>query len=220
MTHFVEHYLEILGAHCKLRDIPLKIGYTKLVQKTNAPNTTMLKNIPNALTAFRLLLIIPFLVSLYRQAYPSAFYLYLLAGVTDGIDGWLARLYKWQSNLGSFIDPLADKLLIASSFISLALLSILPWWLVILVFMRDLTISMGVMAWYWFVATEIELKRTLMSKFNTAIQITLVTFCLFELAFFKFSSEYVTYLIILTTITTCLTYVNYVWTWGKKACAT
>lgn len=180
--------------------------------------TILLKHIPNALTAFRLVLILPFLLSLYQHQYVFAFYLYLLAGFTDGLDGWLARHYSWQSTLGSFIDPLADKLLIASSFISLALIGILPWWLVILVFMRDLTISMGVVAWYWVVQKQLDFKPSLLSKFNTCLQLTLVTLCLFELAFYTFPAVYSTTLIVLTSITTGATYLNYVWTWGRKAC--
>lgn len=177
----------------------------------------MLKHIPNALTAFRLVLIIPFLTLLYYHQYVCAFYLYLLAGFTDGLDGWLARHYQWQSPFGSFIDPLADKLLIASSFISLALIGNLPWWLVILVFMRDLTISVGVVAWYWLVRRELDFTPTLLSKFNTTLQLALVTLCLFELAFFEFPSYYAQTLIHLTALTTSFTYLNYVWTWGKKA---
>lgn len=179
----------------------------------------ILKNIPNALTIFRLVLIAPFLIFLYHQAYEAAFYLYLLAGFTDGLDGWLARYCNWQSPLGSFIDPLADKLLIASSFISLALIGSLPWWIVILVFMRDLTISLGVVAWYRFVQREIDFKPTILSKINTTLQLVLVTMCLFQLAFFTFPPYYIQTLIILTAVTTSLTYINYVWTWGRKACS-
>lgn len=179
----------------------------------------MLKYIPNFLTAIRLVLIIPFLLLLYHHQYIIAFYLYLLAGFTDGLDGWLARQYSWQSTFGSFIDPLADKLLIASSFISLALMGSLPWWLVILVFMRDLTISMGVVAWYWLVQRELDFKPSLLSKLNTALQLALVTLCLFELAFFSFPPLYSTTLIMITAITTTATYLNYVWTWGRKACS-
>lgn len=178
----------------------------------------MLKYIPNTLTAFRLILIIPFLILLYQHNFIAAFYLYLLAGFTDALDGWLARHYHWQSPLGSFIDPLADKLLVASSFISLALLNSLPWWLVLLVFMRDLTISFGVLAWYGVVRHAIHFKPTLLSKFNTTFQLSLVTLCLFELSFFEFSPIYKDTFILLTTMTTSITYINYVWTWGKKAC--
>lgn len=177
----------------------------------------ILKQIPNALTLFRLGLIVPFLVFLYQHHYNYAFYIFVLAGFTDGLDGWIARFFHCQSSFGSFIDPLADKLLIASSFISLALIGKLPWWLVILVFLRDLTISMGVMAWYWLVQRKLDFKPTLLSKVNTALQLLLVTLCLFELAFFTFNPYVINTLISVTALTTAATYIDYVFTWGKKA---
>ncbi|WP_058450967.1 MULTISPECIES: CDP-alcohol phosphatidyltransferase family protein [Legionella] len=179
----------------------------------------ILRHIPNALTLFRLVLIAPFLVFLYKHDYVNAFYMFMLAGFTDGLDGWLARYFHWQSPLGSFIDPLADKLLVASSFISLALLGELPWWLVILVFMRDLTISMGVVAWFWFVQRKLDFEPTLLSKVNTTFQLALVTLCLFELAFFAFPSFIINTLMVITAITTSATYLDYVCTWSKKACS-
>jgi cardiolipin synthase len=177
----------------------------------------ILRHIPNALSLIRLVLIAPFLVFLYQHEYKNAFYLFWLAGFTDGLDGLLARHFHWQSLFGSFIDPLADKLLIASSFISLALIGILPWWLVILVFLRDLTISFGVLGWYWFIQRKLDFKPTLLSKINTVLQLGLLTLCLFELAFFKFAPYLLETLIIATMITTASTYIDYVWTWGKKA---
>ncbi len=178
----------------------------------------ILRYLPNALTLVRLFLIVPFLMFLYHHDYVSAFYVFILAGCTDGLDGWLARYFHWQSLFGSFVDPLADKLLIASSFISLALIGILPWWLVLLVFLRDLTISFGVLAWYWFVQRKLDFKPTILSKVNTFLQLMLLTLCLFELAFFKFAYYLVDVLIIITAITTASTYLDYVWTWGKRAC--
>lgn len=179
----------------------------------------ILRHIPNVLTISRLLLIVPFLVFLYQQEYIDAFYIFLLAGFTDGLDGLLARNFYWQSLMGSFIDPLADKLLIASSFISLALIGKLPWWLVILVFLRDLTISFGVLAWYRFVQRRLDFNPTALSKLNTIFQLMLVTLCLFELAFFKFPVLLINTLMLLTAITTTGTYIDYVWTWGKEACS-
>jgi len=179
----------------------------------------MLRYIPNALTLIRLGLIAPFLMCLYRLEYVNAFYIFLLAGFTDGLDGWLARHFHWKSLFGSFTDPLADKLLIASSFISLAIIGILPWWLVLLVFSRDLTISFGVLAWYWLVQRRLDFKPTMLSKVNTFLQLALLTLCLFELAYFKFAPYLIETLIFLTTITTASTYIDYVWTWGKRACA-
>lgn len=181
----------------------------------------ILKNIPNALTLLRLGLIIPFVLYLLNHQYIVAFYVFILAGITDSLDGWLARHFHWQSFFGSFIDPLADKLLVASSFISLALLGSLPWWLVILVFLRDFTISMGVVAWYWFIQRKLDFEPTLLSKLNTLLQLVLVTLCLFELAYFKFSSYLITSLIYLTALTTSITYIHYLWlgchkAWRKK----
>ena len=180
----------------------------------------LLTFIPNALTLFRLILIGPFLLFFYQQNYIDAFYLFLLAGFTDALDGWMARYFNWQSPLGSFIDPLADKLLVASSFISLALINQLPWWLVVLVFMRDLTISTGVVAWYYLVQRKLDFEPTYLSKINTVLQLGLVILCLFELAFPPYSLHLVPTLITKTAITTSITYIHYVWTWGKKALST
>ena len=179
----------------------------------------ILRHIPNALTLIRLALIAPFLMLLHQHNYVNAFYIFVLAGFTDGLDGVLARYFGWQSFFGAFIDPLADKLLIASSFISLALIGSLPWWLVILVFSRDLTISFGVIGWYWLIQRRLDFKPTNLSKLNTMLQLSLLTLCLFELAFFKFPPYLVDILILLTTFTTASTFIDYVWTWGKKACA-
>lgn len=178
----------------------------------------ILKHIPNVLTLLRLATIAPFLVFLYQQEYVYAFYIFILAGCTDGLDGLLARHFHWQSFFGSFTDPLADKLLIASSFISLAIIGMLPWWLVTLVFLRDLSISFGVVGWYWIIQRKLDFKPTILSKINTGLQLVLLTLCLFELAFSKFSPYLVDILIFLTTITTTVTYIDYMWTWGRKAC--
>lgn len=177
----------------------------------------ILRHIPNALSAIRLALIAPFLVFLYQEEYRDAFYIFILAGFTDGLDGWLARFFHWQSFFGSLIDPLADKLLIATSFISLAMIGSLPWWLVILVFLRDLTISFGALAWYWLIQRDLNFRPTNLSKINTCLQLALLTLCLFELSFFKFSPYFLETLILLTTLTTATTFIDYVLTWGKKA---
>ncbi len=177
----------------------------------------MLKYLPNTFSLARLLLIAPFLTFLYRANYPAALYIFLFAGLTDALDGWLARQFQCQSRFGSFIDPVADKLLIASSFISLALIGKLPWWLVSLVFCRDVTISFGVLAWQRFRPERLDFKPTWLSKINTCLQLVLVIFCLLDLAFLKTLPELTRSLIGLTTLTTTATYLDYVWTWGKKA---
>ncbi|MDF1645685.1 MAG: CDP-alcohol phosphatidyltransferase family protein [Legionellaceae bacterium] len=179
----------------------------------------VLKYLPNAFSLTRLMLIAPFLFFLHQSQFSTALYIFLFAGLTDGLDGWLARLFNWQTRFGSFIDPVADKLLIASSFISLALLGQLPWWLVSLVFFRDLTISLGVMAWQRFIPQRLDFKPTWLSKINTFLQLTLIIFCLIELAFGK-TSHNITYILIgLTAFTTSVTYIDYVWTGARRAYA-
>lgn len=177
----------------------------------------MSRQIPNALTLTRLILIAPFLVFLTQQKYSYAFYIFLFAGFTDALDGWLARLFDWQSPFGTFIDPMADKLLIASSFISLACIGKLPWWIVVLVFLRDLTISCGVFAWYQLIEQKLEIKPTLLSKTNTVLQLALVTLCLFELAYTSLNLHIFNILLVLTTATTASSFIDYIWTWGRKA---
>lgn len=177
----------------------------------------MLRNIPNALTIMRLLLIIPFIILLHHREFVSAFGLFILAGLTDCLDGWLARSFGWQSPFGTFIDPVADKLLIITSFVSLALIVKLPWWLVFLVFLRDITISVGVIAWFAFITQRPQLQATLVSKINTVLQLLLVTVSLFELAFFDFSSIVHKFLIFCVAGTTAISFLDYVWTWGRKA---
>ena len=177
----------------------------------------ILRQIPNALTLARLVLIAPFLVFIYQHAYVNAFYTFILAGFTDGLDGWLARMFQWQSPFGSFVDPVADKLLIVSSFVSLAIIGRIPWWLVILVFLRDITISIAVLGWRWLIEQEPDFKPSYLSKINTVLQLALVTLCLFELAFAHIGGRFLGIVTVLTTITTVSSYIDYAWTWGKKA---
>lgn len=176
-----------------------------------------LNQIPNILTLFRLFLIPPFLFFLFNHCYHEAFIIFFTAGVTDGLDGFLARHFKWQSTFGSIVDPIADKLLIASSFISLGYLDVIPIWLVIIVFARDFTISVGVMAWYWVLRRPVKFTPTRLSKWNTTFQLGLVTICVFELSFFSLPFSIKSIFILVTALTTLLSYVDYVWTWSARA---
>lgn len=178
-----------------------------------------LKNLPNALTLVRLVLIAPFLFYLHLKNYENAFYIFVLAGFTDGLDGWLARHFHWQSAFGLFVDPIADKLFIALSFISLALMGQLPWWLVGLVFFRDLSIIIGVLTWYRVAHLRVQFKPTRLSQINAVLQGLLVTLCLFELAFCPVYPLLKSLLIGVTTLTTTASHIDYGWVWSKKVLA-
>ncbi len=176
-----------------------------------------LKYLPNAFTILRFLLVLPFLFFFCQKNYANAFYIFLFAGFTDGVDGWLARQFSWQSTLGLILDPIADKLLIVSSFIALALMSKIPWWLIELVLFRDFSILLGVLAWYRVMGRGLEFKPTQLSKINTVIEFLLISYCLFEQAFYWFCGPLKYILIGLVAFTTTASYVEYMWMWAKRA---
>lgn len=176
-------------------------------------------HIPNILSISRLILILPFIGFLYQHEYKIVLYIFLLAGFTDALDGWLARQFHWQSIWGSRLDATADKLLICVSFVTLAILGKLSWWLVILVFLRDITISFGALAWFWLIQYEFSFTPTFISKINTTLQLGLVALCLFELALVSLPWYFLETLTAATALTTTWSYIDYVWTWGKKAYA-
>jgi cardiolipin synthase len=188
-----------------------------MLTKVNLLNSMVLKYLPNLFTIARFFLIAPFLIFFCQKNYTYALYIFLLAGFTDGLDGWCARQFDWQSSLGSMLDPIADKLLIVTSFISLAWVNQMPWWLIELVLFRDISILMGVFAWYHVMRRGLEFKPSWLSKLNTVIELLLVSYCLFELAFFHVSTPFKLCLIGAVAFTTTVSYVEYMWMWAKKA---
>src|SRR4029077_10981281 len=96
-----------------------------------------LRHIPNLITVIRILLIVPMALALVHQQWMTALVLFALAAPSVSVDGFLARHFKWQSVLGSILDPIADKLLLATMFITLALLKWVPWWLMSASVLRD-----------------------------------------------------------------------------------
>jgi cardiolipin synthase (CMP-forming) len=138
--------------------------------------------IPNYITLLRLLLV-PFVVwSLLTGQQMAAFIAFVVAGVSDGVDGYIARRFDMRSELGSYIDPIADKLLLVSVFIVLGYQAILPIWLVAIVVFRDALIVSGVML-ASVMGRPVEMRPLFVSKANTAAQITLAAIALMVAAF-------------------------------------
>jgi cardiolipin synthase len=106
---------------------------------------------------------------------------FVLAGVTDSIDGAVARLTNSHTALGAYIDPLADKLLLASSFLILAFLGFIPRWLAILVVSRDVIILVGFAVLYFITGHSIAVRPTLIGKASTFFQLLTVTLTLISL---------------------------------------
>lgn len=141
----------------------------------------MWANVPNILTYGRILLV-PFTVwSLLQGDYVLAFLAFTIAGLSDGLDGYLARRYHLQTELGAYLDPLADKSLMVAVYVTLAILTFIPPWLAIIVVTRDVLI-VGAVLLSRFLQQPVAIKPVFVSKANTAAQIGLAAGVLLSLA--------------------------------------
>jgi cardiolipin synthase len=138
-------------------------------------------NIPNLITLSRILLV-PFTVWLIiSEAYGWAFATFVVAGISDGLDGFIARRWQMRTELGRYLDPLADKALLVSVYVTLGLLKVLPAWLVIVVVSRDVLI-VGALMLSHFMSRPVRIEPLMLSKVNTAAQILFVVAILGEAA--------------------------------------
>jgi len=138
-------------------------------------------NLPNLITLGRILLVPVVVWAIASGQWPIAFLVFVIAGISDAVDGFLAKRLGMTSDLGAHLDPLADKALIVSIYVALGITGAIPRWLVILVVSRDILIVGGVML-AWFVGRPMRVKPLLVSKLNTAAQIVLAALVLGSLA--------------------------------------
>jgi cardiolipin synthase len=138
-------------------------------------------NLPNLLTLLRIGAIPLFLILLTDERYTEALLVFVVAGVTDSLDGAIARLTNSHTALGAYIDPLADKLLLLSSFLILAFLGFVPRWLAILVISRDIIILLGFAVLYFITGHSITVRPTLVGKASTFFQLFTVILTLIAL---------------------------------------
>ncbi len=131
------------------------------------------------MTLLRIALVPVLILLLQNQSYRYALWVFFIAGITDALDGFIAKRYNGVTRLGSVLDPLADKLLILSSFIMLTLIGDLPFWLLLIAAFRDLIIITGVVI-LTLLYDHFEMKPILGSKINTFLQILLVSVVLIE----------------------------------------
>ena len=179
--------------------------------------------LPNFLTLLRIIAIPIFLILTINHRYAAALCLFMAAGITDTIDGVIARLTDSKSDLGATLDPLADKLLLVSSFLILTWLHALPAWLLILVLTRDVVVLSGYLAIY-FVSTPMEVAPTAVGKLNTFNEMFTIGFALLTLA--RPDTPMATVNLVtwsLTATTTTLSGVHYVYSgllWYQRQGAT
>ena len=139
-------------------------------------------SIPNLITLGRILLVPVVVWAIASNAMWVAFVLFLVAGVSDGVDGFLAKRFGWATELGAYLDPLADKALIVSIYLTLGINGDIPRWLVILVVSRDILIVGGIML-SWLIGNPLKIKPLLVSKLNTVAQIAFACVVLGSLGF-------------------------------------
>ena len=172
--------------------------------------------LPNAITVVRMVMALPMLWLLMNGHYPQAFWLALLAGLSDALDGFLAKQFGWRSVLGGILDPIADKLFLSVCFFGLWWSEHLPSWLVAVVLGRDLVILVGAYAWYRLVGS-FKPAPSGISKMTTLAQLVLIALVLAHLASFDIAQAWVPPLMLATAAVTVVSGLDYVVRYGQRA---
>lgn len=176
----------------------------------------LLQTVPNLLTGLRLVLAVPLAYLILEERYDSALLLAALAGISDALDGFLARRLNAMTRLGAALDPIADKLLILAVFGSLAAVGILPVWLAAVVIGRDLVIVGGAAAYRLFIG-PLMFQPTWLSKINMGLQIVFLVVMLAHALQPWLSALAIESLIILVAIMALASGLQYVLLWSRKA---
>jgi cardiolipin synthase (CMP-forming) len=136
--------------------------------KLKYPRLTI--NVPNFITVIRILLTPLFVIFLQRDMFQMAILVFTIAGVSDGLDGFIARVFNQRTELGAYLDPIADKFLLIASFVTLGIQQHIPGWLAVIVISRDIVIVMGI-AVLNIMDVKIRIHPTLISKVTTFVQL-------------------------------------------------
>ena len=136
-----------------------------------------LNNLPNLITLARMLMTPLAITMIISQRFLPAFLIFILAGVSDAVDGFIAKNFELRTELGAYLDPLADKALLISIYVSLAIYAGLPAWIVVTVVSRDVMILFAVLV-SWLLDKPVEIRPVWVSKLNTVAQISLAGFAL------------------------------------------
>ena len=173
------------------------------------------RDIPNIISILRIILVAPIAYFLWQQNYLVALSLFFIGGLSDGLDGFLARRYKWETELGVILDPMGDKLMMLCAYLLLGWHHLLPWWLVSLVILRDLIIVVGTLLYRQFIG-DAKLKPLFISKLNTVFQILLVLSVMFSqvINFSSLITDGFLWLVVVTTLMSGYAYIN---KWGRRA---
>lgn len=174
------------------------------------------RDIPNALCILRILLVAPIVWLLLAGEFALVLLIFFVAGFTDGLDGFLAKRFDWRSRLGGILDPLADKLLLVSSFVTLGYIGLAPVWLLLLVVARDVIIVSGATA-YRLLIGQFQASPTRVSKANSALQLLYVLLAVADAGFGLPGRPLVDLVGYGVMATTIVSGVDYMVSWGLRA---
>jgi cardiolipin synthase (CMP-forming) len=177
-----------------------------------------LRFIPNSLCILRMLLVVPVAWLLMRQDFQRTMWLFAFAAATDGLDGFLAKRCGWTSELGKILDPLADKILLVGTYITLAVIGFVPVWLAVTVVGRDVVITVGAILYNWLYGYP-NGRPTAISKLNTLCQILFALLIVGSHAVGRSPELAITVLGALVFVTTVVSGLDYVITYAQKALA-
>src|SRR4030042_2857933 len=166
-------------------------------------------NIPNTLTIIRILLIPVFVICLLYDRLVIALLIFIGAGITDGLDGLIARVFRQRTTIGTYLDPIADKLLLTTAFIVLAILGSIPSWLTVIVIARDVIIALGILILF-LTSHRVEVKPVMIGKTSTFFQIVTIAWALLAPYSFFFKNL-LPYLIWVTAALTCMSGLQYIY---------
>jgi cardiolipin synthase len=172
--------------------------------------------IPNAISLLRIALVVPILMLILQGQHGWALALFFFAGFSDGLDGYLAVRFNWQTRLGGLLDPVADKLLVAGMFITLAWVGQIPVWLATAVILRDVVIFGGAVA-YNFLIEPLQGEPSRISKLNTALELMFLFFVLSHAGFGWPEPITLTVLGASILVTVVISGADYVWSWSRRA---
>jgi cardiolipin synthase (CMP-forming) len=166
-------------------------------------------NIPNMLTIARILMTPLLVILLLKQLFSAALLVFVLAGISDALDGLIARYFNQRTVLGAYLDPIADKLLLTASFISLGVLNLIPGWTVVIVIARDVLILLGI-AIYSLTGITLHIAPSMISKCTTATQLATIGLTLLGVQMGGIAT-YLSYFFWLTAGLTTLSGLHYIY---------
>lgn len=175
-------------------------------------------SIPNIITLARILLVPVIVWAIASGQMEIAFGLFVVAGVSDAVDGFLAKRFNMSSELGALLDPLADKALLVGTYVALTLRDALPMWLTILVVFRDVFIIGGALT-VQALTQRFHVEPLMISKLNTALQIGLIVAVMAERAYFPLPPHLVVWGAAVVAATTVLSGAAYAITWSRRVTA-